>query len=157
MCRCFHLLQETDEERGRRIASQWTNDPAAAGAAVRAQQAQRQQLHAAQPQLAQSHPHHTVTAAHANSGSQTSSSEAGGEPAQGRVQSDHDSASGVQIRRDLASSGGGGAGASDGGQRSAAAAAGVVVAQQAYVLVWAVLLVGCAALGGRRLVARCHR
>lgn len=45
----------------------------------------------------------------------------------------------------------------DGGQRSAAAAAGVVAAQRAYVLVWAVLLVGCAALGGRRLVARCHR
>jgi hypothetical protein len=43
------------------------------------------------------------------------------------------------------------------GQPSAAAAAGVGVAQRAYVLVWAVLLVGCAALGGRRLVSRLQR
>jgi hypothetical protein len=32
-----------------------------------------------------------------------------------------------------------------------------VVAQRAYVAVWCVLLVGCAALGGRRLLARAAR
>jgi hypothetical protein len=40
----LHPNKQTDEERGRRIAAQWTNDPAAAGpASVREQQQQKQQ------------------------------------------------------------------------------------------------------------------
>lgn len=167
------LLQETDEERGRRIASQWTNDPAAAGTAVRAQQASTQpqaQQHAAQPQHAQTRTQQTAPAAHTTADSSSSRSDSqeyskpGAEdavPASSNIvqraktdSSDTGTSSGSQVKTDLASRAGGGF---DAGQPSAAAAAGVVVAQRAYVLVWAVLLVGCAALGGRRLVARVQR
>jgi cobalamin biosynthesis Mg chelatase CobN len=148
-------VQETDEERGRRIASQWTNDPAAAGSAVRAQDATRpQQQHAPQPQHAQPTTHTAVTSAHVKTASSTNTSrDAASRGAsnrgigRGRSELSHGGSSTAdRAGQELA-----------GGRHTAAAAAGVVVAQRAYVMVWAVLLVGCVAIGGRRLLARTQR
>lgn len=152
-------VQETDEERGRRIASQWTNDPAAAGSAVRAQDATRpQQQHAAQPQHAQPTTHTAVTSAHVDTAASTNtSSSAAGQDASAGT-------SDRGIGRGSSEQGVQGSGTADSagqelaaGRHTAAAAAGVVVAQRAYVMVWAVLLVGCVAIGGRRLLARTQR
>lgn len=160
-------LQESDEERGRRIASQWTNDPAAAGTSVREeqqiqpQQAHQQQLHA-QPQHAQPSTHTTVTAAHTNTdsttrpddGSSTSTSNgATGHNQKGLGGGEISSSSTAALANEQSSDGR----FEDRVRQRAATAAGVVVAQRAYVVVWAVLLVGCAALGGRRLFARAQR
>lgn len=145
---CVCVLQETDEERGRRIASQWTNDPAAAASAVRGQhiQWQPQPQQQQQPQHAQQLPHPTTTTAHLHTDNQVARSSDG-------TGGSSDASSGVSIKQlstpqDSALSE---------GRRTAAAAAGVAVARRAYVVVWAVLLVGCFALGGRRLVAGVQR
>lgn len=177
-------VQETDEERGRRIASQWTNDPAAAGSAVRAQgsgqqtvkpavqpavqpaiqpaiqpavqpavqpvhQTQPHQL-ATQPQDAQPTPHATAKVANISA---ATSSHASSRDVSHRGIGRGSSRQGLD-RDSMADSAGQELAA---GRHTAAAAAGVVVAQRAYVVVWAVLLVGCVAIGGRRLIARTQR
>lgn len=148
-------MQETDEERGRRIASQWTNDPAAAGSAVRAQDATRpQQQRAAQPQHAQPTTHTAATSAHNSAASSTNtSSDAASRGARNRGTGRGGSELGVEGSSTFDRSGQELAA----GRHTAAAAAGVVVAQRAYVMVWAVLLVGCVAIGGRRLLVRTQR
>jgi hypothetical protein len=155
-------LQETDEERGRRIASQWTNDPAAAGSAVRAQDATRpqQQQRAAQPQHAQPTTHTAVEPADVVTAASTNTSSAAAGQSVSKGTSDRGIARGSSehvAEGSLSSTADNSGQELAAGRHTAAAAAGVVVAQRAYVMVWAVLLVGCVALGGRRLLARTQR